>query len=132
MHNVVWHLYDICAVHIRRNNVHSLSKLLVVTWLGLTLTVRFRVRAKDRRFELGTGNGFHSVFVVSISKGDKHLCLALLKLELVPREQRIIDDERLEDSEKENCCPVNKSLSTMEDARFGTKLTMFPSLVRRG
>ena len=47
----------------------------------------------------------------------------MFNLELVPREQRIIDDEWLEDSEKENCSPVKESMSTMKDARFGTKLT---------
>ena len=30
MHSVVRHLHDICAVHIRRKNVHGHSKLLVV------------------------------------------------------------------------------------------------------
>ena len=45
------------------------------------------------------------------------------KLDQVPREQRITDDEWLEDSEKENCSLVKESMSSMEDARFGTKLT---------
>ena len=47
----------------------------------------------------------------------------IFKLDQVLREQRIIDDEWLEDSEKENCSPVKESVPSMEDARFGTKLT---------
>ena len=49
----------------------------------------------------------------------------IFNLDQVPREQRIIDNEWLEDSEKENCSPAKESVSSMEDARFsfGTKLT---------
>ena len=47
----------------------------------------------------------------------------IFKLDQVPREQRIIGDEWLEDSEKENCSPAKERMSSMEDTRFGTKLT---------
>lgn len=44
-------------------------------------------------------------------------------MELVPKEHRIIDDEWLEDSKKENCSPVKESVTAKEDTRFGTKFT---------
>ena len=45
------------------------------------------------------------------------------KLELVPKEHRIIDDEWLEDSKKENCSPMKENVTTKEDTYFGTKFT---------
>ena len=71
MHSVVRHLHDVCVIHIRQNSVHGRSKLLVVKWLGLDVTVRVGVRARDRKWVS---------FLLSFffSKGDKHLCLALL------------------------------------------------------
>ena len=45
------------------------------------------------------------------------------KLELVRKEQRIIDDEWLEDSEKENCSLVKESMAAKQDAHFATKFT---------
>ena len=45
-----------------------------------------------------------------------------IKLELVRKEQRIIDDEWLEDSEKENCSLVKESMAK-QDVHFGTKFT---------
>ena len=48
MRSVIQHLHDVCAVHIRRSSVHGRSKLLVVKWLGLGVTVR--VRAWDRKW----------------------------------------------------------------------------------
>ena len=45
------------------------------------------------------------------------------KLELVWKEQRIIDDEWLEDSEKENCSLVKESMAAKQNAHFGTKFT---------
>ena len=46
MRTVVQHLHDVGVIHIRRNSVHGHSNLLVVKWLGLSVTVR--VRARDR------------------------------------------------------------------------------------
>ena len=50
MHRVVWHIHDVCTVHIRQNSLHGHLKLLVVKWLGLSITVRVRVRARDREW----------------------------------------------------------------------------------
>ena len=38
MRSVIRHLHDVCAVHIRRNGVRGHSNLLVVKWLGLSVT----------------------------------------------------------------------------------------------
>ena len=46
MRRVVWHMHDICMIHIRRNCVHGLPNLLVVKWLGLWVTVRFLFKLK--------------------------------------------------------------------------------------
>ena len=48
MRSVIWHLHDVCKVHIRRNSVPGRLKLFVVKWLGLGVTVR--VRARDRKW----------------------------------------------------------------------------------
>ena len=52
MRSVVRYLHDVCVVHTRRNSVHGCSKFLVVKWLGLSVTVRVRVRAGDRKWIL--------------------------------------------------------------------------------
>ena len=44
MRKVVRLMHNIYAVHIRRNSVHCHSKLLLVKWLGLSVTVRVRAR----------------------------------------------------------------------------------------
>ena len=46
MRTVLQHLHD-GVIHIRRNSVHGHLKLLMVKWLGLSVTVRVRVRARD-------------------------------------------------------------------------------------
>ena len=46
-----------------------------------------------------------------------------LELHVVRKEQRIIDDEWLEDSEKENCSLVKESMVAKQNAHFGTKFT---------
>ena len=50
--------------------MHSRSNLLGVKWLGLSVTIRVRVRAGDREWI--------SFFSFSLLKSDEHLCLALL------------------------------------------------------
>ena len=55
MRKVVWHMHDVCVIHIRRNSVHGYLKLLVVKWLGLRVVVRVRVRVRAR-----VRNGFHA------------------------------------------------------------------------
>ena len=45
MCTVVQHLHDIGVIHIRQNSVHGHPNL--VKWLGLSVTVRVRVRARD-------------------------------------------------------------------------------------
>ena len=45
---MIWLLRDIYMVHIRRNSVLSCPKLLVVKWLGLSVTVRVTDRAGAR------------------------------------------------------------------------------------
>ena len=47
---VVWHLHDICVVHIRWNSVHGHPKLLVVKWLVLSVTFRVSIKARDREW----------------------------------------------------------------------------------
>ena len=67
MRRVVWHMHDVCTIHIRQNSAHDHVKLLMFKWLALSVTVGLG---------LGTGNAkrmFHSFFF-----SDKHLCLALL------------------------------------------------------
>ena len=65
MRSVVWHLHDVCAIHVRLNSVHDCSKLVVVYWLGLSVQVRVKVRARDRKW-----------IFFSVLKSDEHLCLA--------------------------------------------------------
>ena len=55
MRTVIWHMHDVCAIHIRRNSVHGHPNLLVVKWLGLSFTVRLGLG-------LGTGNGYFIPF----------------------------------------------------------------------
>ena len=50
MRSVIRCFHDVCAVHIRWNSVQGCSELLVVKWLGLSVTVRVRVRAGDRKW----------------------------------------------------------------------------------
>ena len=50
MRSVVGHFYDACTVHIRLKSVHDRLKLLVVQWLGISVLVRVRVRARDRKW----------------------------------------------------------------------------------
>ena len=56
-------MHDVCAIHFKQNSVHGHPKLLVVKWLGLSVTVRVRVRIKAR----DSGWIFHSLFCFSLS-----------------------------------------------------------------
>jgi len=59
-------------VYIRRNCEHGFPKLLVVLWLGLSVTVRVRARAWDREWV------FHFFLFFFPCLKVTHLCLALL------------------------------------------------------
>ena len=69
MRRLVRHMYDVCTIHIRRNSVHGHLKLLLVKWLGLSVTVR----ARDREL----------IFFLSILKSDEYLCVAIMAWGLV-------------------------------------------------
>ena len=43
-------MHDICTIHIRLNSVHGNPKLLMMKWLGLSVTVRVRDRVTDREW----------------------------------------------------------------------------------
>ena len=47
MCRVVWHMHRVCMIHIRQPSADGRPRLLVVKWLGLSVTIR-----------LGTGNGY--------------------------------------------------------------------------
>ena len=47
MHRVLQHMHDIRVIQIRWNSVRVHPKLLVIKWLGLSVTVRVRARDKE-------------------------------------------------------------------------------------
>ena len=70
MCTVVRHMHDVCAIPIGQNGVHRLLKLLVVKWLGLSVTIRVRVKGRDKE-------RIFSFLFFSV-KGDENFCFALM------------------------------------------------------
>ena len=50
MRRLVWHMHDVCAIHVSGIVCTVTLKFLVVWWLGLSVIVRVRVRDRDGKW----------------------------------------------------------------------------------